>query len=201
MPSPEPNSAISGSLAKLLGCPAERREYAAVLVSTKDALQILTRDLGEDWVSRFVPHVIISELESGSGNSSERHSPRRDKNHLFGLGLPSAYVALSLNLSLKAQPGLRLLQACLFAGLLILQKNSKKPAKSHLDAVATFLIGARDASNTMVKDPRVRYLANLGSSLDLAKIKTETGNFPDEIPSGFLLGITEVLDAIGRSKL
>lgn len=201
MPSPEPHSAISGSLATLLGCPAERREYAAILESTKDVIEILTRDLGEGWVSRFVPNGVIAELESDGGNSSERHSPRQDKNHLFGLGLPSAYVALSLNLGIKAQPGLRLLQACLFAGLLILRQHSKKPAKTHLDVVATFLIGARDASNTRVKDSRVQYLANLGSSLNVAKIKNETASLEAELPTGFFRGISEVLEAIGRSKL
>ncbi len=198
MASPLSIKSVEPTLSSLLGCPGEQRELGEIRDTARLAVALLTESLGWNFVDRMLPTSISEELATPH-TAIVRHSPRRDRNNLFGLGLPSPYVALSLRVGDETAGGVRALQALIFGGLLIRHRTGTKPSAARIDAIAQFLVGTSDARDKKVQRGREAFLASLGIGINADRILSAAKSSAG-LPQALLPALTALLGELQRAR-
>lgn len=188
-------------LADLLGEPETRLEFGTVHDAARRALVLIRAALGEPWVSRHCAKPLLDELNAPPlVTVAKRLSDRAHAHALFGANVASTYAVFGIEIAESMPSGWRVLQAIVFAGLLVRKRVGSFPGANHISAVSQFLTGTVSLAATRTGTARAKFLSELTASFDLGQVVRSTQAHAPDLPEGFVKGVGAIAKGIGSSR-
>jgi integrase len=197
----EPGGARSGKspLATLLGSPDRQLNFGIVARAARRARDRLEADFGAPFLVRFLPPELHDELSSPLPPLAlDRSAKISGEARLTGTGSGPLYSAFALEPDSATEAGVWLLQALIFAALLVNRKFSDRIGSTAPVQAAQFLTGA--FGNQAERHQRHgEFLRRLPGMIDLQRISELLGKASHELPASFTGSLAKILSGLRQS--